>query len=43
LENKALKKEIDYRLSLIKENKTQYYTWEEVKSQINKFRTKSTK
>ena len=30
--------ELDYRLSQIEENKTEYYTWNEVKAHLNKLR-----
>ena len=29
-----VKKELDYRLSLVEEDKTEYYTWDEVKAHL---------
>lgn len=33
-----VKKELDYRLSLVEEDKTEYYTWDEVKAHLKSLR-----
>jgi putative addiction module component (TIGR02574 family) len=33
-----VKQELDYRLSLVEEDKTEYYTWDEVKSHLKNLR-----
>ena len=33
-----VKKELDYRLSLAEEDKTEYYTWDEVKAHLKSLR-----
>lgn len=33
-----IKKELDHRLSLVNEDKTTYYTWNEVKNHLNNIR-----
>lgn len=35
---KEIEQELDYRLSLVEENKTEYYTWDEVKTHLKKLR-----
>lgn len=35
---KEIEQELDYRLSLVEENKTEYYTWDEVKAHLKKLR-----
>ena len=32
----AMKQELDRRISLVEENKTEFYTWEDVKNYIRK-------
>ncbi len=34
--SKGLQKELDIRLQLVEEGKTEYYTWNEVKSHLKK-------
>ena len=34
----AIKKELDRRISLIEEDKTEFYTWEDVKNTLKKSR-----
>ncbi|MFT5754312.1 MAG: putative addiction module component (TIGR02574 family) [Flavobacterium sp.] len=33
-----VKQELDYRLSLVEEDKTEYYTWDEVKAHLKNLR-----
>ena len=33
-----VKKELDYRLSLVEEDKTEYYTWDEIKAHLKNLR-----
>lgn len=35
---KEIEQELDCRLSLVEENKTEYYTWDEVKAYLKKLR-----
>lgn len=34
----AMKQELDRRISLVEENKTEFYTWEDVKNTLKKSR-----